>query len=104
MLRPLKQVWTKLLVSAGEAVGDRFHLVFRGFHAFAGVALVALFVWVCRVRTWTDVAALACALAILTGMHTFVGLFRESFPINHFLTSPSASSPRLRWRRRAAGG
>jgi len=85
MLRPLKQVWTKLLVSTGDALGSRFHLVFRGFHALAGVLLVALFVWVCRIRTWTDVAALACALAILTGMHTFVGLFRESFPINHFL-------------------
>jgi hypothetical protein len=85
MLRPLKQVWTKLLVSTGDAFGSRFHLVFRGFHALAGVVLVALFVWVCRVQTWTDVAALAGALAILTGMHTFVGLFRESFPINHFL-------------------
>jgi hypothetical protein len=85
MLRPLKQVWTKLLVSTGEATGNRFHLVFRGFHALAGTLLVVLVVWVCPVRTWTDVAALACALAILTGMHTFVGLFRESFPINHFL-------------------
>lgn len=85
MLRPLKQVQAKLLVDAGEALGDRFHLAFRGYHALAGVVLIALFVWVCRARTWTDVAALACALAVLTGMHTFVGLFRESFPVNHFL-------------------
>ena len=85
MLRPLKEVRTRLLVQAGEALGGRYHLVFRGYHALAGALLVALFVWVCPARSWTDVAALAAALAILTGMHTFVGLFRESFPVNHYL-------------------
>jgi hypothetical protein len=85
MLRPLKEVRTRLLVQAGEALGGRYHLVFRGYHALAGVMLIALFVWVCRARTWTDVAALAFALAVLTGMHTFVGLFREAFPVNHYL-------------------
>jgi hypothetical protein len=85
MLRPLKEVRARLLVQAGEALGGRYHLVFRGYHALAGAFLVALFVWVCRARSWTDVAALAAALAVLTGMHTFVGLFRESFPVNHYL-------------------
>jgi len=85
MLRPLKEVRTRLLVQAGEALGGRYHLVFRGYHALAGVILIALFVWVCRARSWTDVTALAVGLAVLTGMHTFVGLFRESFPVNHYL-------------------
>jgi hypothetical protein len=85
MLRPLKDVRTKLLVQAGETLGGRYHLVFRGYHVLAGAILIGLFVWVCRARTWTDVAALACALVVLTGMHTFVGLFREAFPVNHFL-------------------
>ena len=85
MLRPLKEVRARLLVEAGEALGGRYHLVFRGYHALAGAILIALFVWVCRARSWTDVAALAAALAVLTGMHTFVGLFRESFPVNHYL-------------------
>jgi hypothetical protein len=85
MLRPLKEVRARFLVQAGEALGGRFHLVFRGYHAIAGAMLIGLFVWVCRTRTWTDVAALALALAVLTGMHTFVGLFRESFPVNHYL-------------------
>ena len=85
MLRPLKEVRARLLVQAGEALGGRYHLVFRGYHALAGALLIALFVWVCRARSWTDVAALAAALAVLTGMHTFVGLFRESFPVNHYL-------------------
>jgi hypothetical protein len=35
--------------------------------------------------SWNDVTALAFGLAVLTGMHTFVGLFREAFPVNHFL-------------------
>ena len=60
MLRPLKEVRTKLLVQAGETLGGRYHLVFRGYHVLAGAILVGLFVWVCRARTWTDVAALAC--------------------------------------------
>ena len=85
MLRPLKEVRTKLLVAAGEAIGGRYHLVFRGYHALAGAILIGLFVWVCRARTWADVAALAVGLVVLTGMHTFVGLFREAFPVNHFL-------------------
>jgi hypothetical protein len=85
MLRPLKEVRTRLLVQTGEALGGRYHLVFRGYHALAGAILIALFVWVCRARSWTDVVALAAALAVLTGMHTFVGLFRESFPVNHYL-------------------
>jgi hypothetical protein len=85
MLRPLKQVRTRLLVQAGEALGGRYHLVFRGYHVIAGAILVALFVWVCRARTWSDIAALAAGLAVLTGMHTFVGLFREAFPVNHYL-------------------
>jgi hypothetical protein len=85
MLRPLKDVRVMLLVRAGEALGGRYHLVFRGYHALAGAILIGLFVWVCRARTWTDVAALGFALAVLTGLHTFVGLFREAFPVNHYL-------------------
>jgi hypothetical protein len=85
MFRPLKEARTKLLVQTGYALGGRYHLVFRGYHVAAGVLLVALFVWVCRARTWTEVAALAFGLAVLTGLHTFVGLFREAFPVNHFL-------------------
>ena len=85
MLRPLRDAGTKLLVQAGESLGGRYYFVFRGYHALAGGILIGLFLWVCRARTWTDVGALAVALAVLTGLHTFVGLFRESFPFNQFL-------------------
>src|SRR5512134_42950 len=50
MLRPLKEVRTKLLVEAADAIGGRYHLVFRGYHALAGAVLIGLFVWVCRAR------------------------------------------------------
>jgi hypothetical protein len=85
MLRPLREAPTKLLVQAGETLGGRYHLVFRGYHALAAVILIALFVWVCQVRSWVEVAALAFGLVVLTGLHTTVGLFREAFPTNHFL-------------------
>ena len=86
MLRPLREVRTKLLVEVGDALGGRYHIAFRGYHALAGVVLVLLFVGMAAPRTWTDVTALAFALAVLTGMHTFSGMFREAYPVNHFLT------------------
>lgn len=86
MLRPLREMRTKALVDVGDALGGRYHLAFRGYHALAGVVLVLLFVGVAAPRTWTDVTALAFGLAVLTGMHTFSGMFREAYPTNHFLT------------------
>jgi hypothetical protein len=86
MLRPLREVRTKILVEAGDALGGRYHAAFRGYHALAGMVLVLLFVGIAAPRTWTDVTALAFALAVLTGMHTFSGMFREAYPTNHFLT------------------
>jgi hypothetical protein len=86
MLRPLREVRTKLLVDAADALGGRYHLAFRGYHALAAVVLVLLFVAVAGPRTWGDVTALAFALAVLTGMHTFSSMFREAYPVNHFLT------------------
>jgi hypothetical protein len=86
MLRPLREVRTKLLVEIGDALGGRYDVAFRGYHALSGVVLVLLFVGVAGARTWTDVTALAFALAVLTGMRTFSGMFREAYPTNHFLT------------------
>jgi hypothetical protein len=86
MLRPLREVRAKLLVAAGDALGGRYHLAFRGYHAFAAIVFVLLFVGISGPRTWVDVTALAFALAVLTGMHTFSGMFREAYPTNHFLT------------------
>jgi hypothetical protein len=85
MLRPMRQTVTKVLLEAAHALGDRYNLVFRGFHAVTAAVLIGLFTLVARPRGWTDVAALACALLVLTGLHTFTGMVREAYPINHFL-------------------
>ena len=103
MLRPLREVRTKLLVDAGDALGGRYHLAFRGYHAVAGVVLVLLFVAVAGPRTWPEVTALAFALAVLTGMHTFSGMFREAYPVNHFLTV-STYALAVFWLARSRGG
>jgi len=40
---------------------------------------------VARPRSWLDFAALAFALTVLTGLHTFAGMMREAYPVNHYL-------------------
>jgi hypothetical protein len=84
-LRPLKQVRTKVLLDVGGALGGRYHVAFRGYHALITALLIGVFVFLARVRSWRDLAALAFALTVLTGMHTFSGLLREAYPVNHFL-------------------
>jgi hypothetical protein len=85
MLRPMRQTVTKALLEVAHARGDQYNLVFRGFHALTAAVLIGLFTLVARPRSWTDVAALAFALLVLTGLHTFTGMVREAYPINHFL-------------------
>lgn len=85
MLRPMRQTVTKMLLEAAHAIGDRYNLVFRGFHAIFAAIAIALFTLVARPRSWVDVAALLFAMTVLTGLHTFTGMVREAYPINHFL-------------------
>jgi hypothetical protein len=85
MLRPMRQVGTKLLLDVAHAIGDRYNVVFRGFHAAAAALLIVLFTFVARPRDWTSVASLCLAMLVLTGLHTFGGMVREAYPINHFL-------------------
>ena len=85
MLRPMRQTVTKLLLEAAHGIGDRYNLVFRGFHAATAALLILLFTYVARPRDWTAVAALCFAMLVLTGLHTFGGMMREAYPINHFL-------------------
>ena len=85
MLRPMRQVGTKLLLEVAHAAGDRYNLAFRGFHAATAALLIVLFTFVARPRDWTGVAALAFAMLVLTGLHTFGVMMREAYPINHFL-------------------
>src|SRR4029434_11078385 len=85
MLRPMRQVGTRLLLDIAHATGDRYNVVFRGFHAAAAALLIVLFTYVARPRDWSGAAALCFALLVLTGLHTFSGMMREAYPINHFL-------------------
>lgn len=85
MLRPTRQVQTKLLLDLAHATGDRYNTVFRGYHALGAAALILLFGALAGPRTWIEVAALAFALTVLTGLHTFAGMMREAYPVNHFL-------------------
>jgi hypothetical protein len=82
-LRPLRIAQIKALFDLSG--GEHYWLVFRGFHAALLLAAALLFVRALDVRTWIDFAAALFALTVLTGLHTFRGLVREAFPINHFL-------------------
>jgi hypothetical protein len=85
MLRPLRQAHAKMLLVAADRLSGRYHLVFRGTHAVLAIGLLALFVGAARPRSATDLVAVAFALAVLIGLHTFLGLVREAYPVNHFL-------------------
>ena len=80
--RPLRIAQIKVLFDLADG---HYWLVYRGFHALLLVACLVLFVRALRVRTATDLAAAAFALAVLTGLNTFRTLIQEAFPINHFL-------------------
>ena len=80
-MRYLQSRWLTLL---SEWTGASPHVVFRGMHASLAAAIVLLFAWVARPQRWLDVAALAFALTVLIGLHTFASLLQEAFPVNHY--------------------
>ncbi len=81
-LRPLRIAQIQWLF---EAANGRYFLAYKAFHVALVLACLALFVMAARVRTAGDVWAFACALTVLTGLHTFLGTVWEAYPINHFL-------------------
>jgi hypothetical protein len=81
-LRPLRIAQIKILFDLADG---HYWLVYRGFHALLLTVALLLFVSALQVRTWADGAAAIFGLTVLTGLHTFRGLVREAFPINHFL-------------------
>ena len=85
MLRPTRQFQTKVLLDAADGLGGAYHVMFRGYHAVTAALLILVFAWRVGARRWVDVAALAFGLSVLVGMHTFSGMVREAYPVNHFL-------------------
>lgn len=82
-IRPLRLAQVKALFDL--AAGRHYWLAYRGWHAVLLAAALLLFVRALDVRTWPQSAAAVFALTVLTGLHTFRGLVREAYPINHFL-------------------
>jgi hypothetical protein len=82
-LRPFRIAQIKALFDLAN--GSHYWLVYRGFHALLIVLALMLFTRALKVSTAIDLAAAACALMVLVGLHTFRGGVKEAFPINHFL-------------------
>ena len=82
--RPMRYVQTRWLLQAAAASGFTYNGVFRAVHAALMVMLVLLFLLAIRVRTWIDFTAFSVAFLVLLGIHTFVAMLQEAFPVNHF--------------------
>ncbi len=82
--RPMRYAQTRWLLNAAAATGTTYNSAFRGAHVALLVLLVLLFLLAIRVRTWTALAAFTVVFPALIGIHTFVAMLQEAFPINHF--------------------
>lgn len=82
-LRP--GLWAELKL-VHDASGGQYTPWFRSVQAGQAVLLVVLFLALIRPRTRLDALLVPLGLAVLVGMHTFLGTVREAFPINTFLT------------------
>jgi hypothetical protein len=82
--RPLRYLQARWLLQLINATGLTYHVVFRGLHVALLLLLVLLFVAAVRVRDWTDLVAFTIAFLVLIGVHTFLSMLLEAFPVNHF--------------------
>ena len=82
--RPLRYLQARALLAFTHTTGFTYHAVFRGLHVVLLLMLVALFVAAIRVRDWPDLVAFTVAFPVLLGIHTFLSMLLEAFPVNHF--------------------
>ena len=82
-LRPF--LWAGLKAVYDLSGGD-YTVWYRGTHVVQVMALVLLYLTIVRPRTWRDASLVPLGLAVLVGLHTFVGTVREAFPINTHMT------------------
>ena len=82
--RPLRYLQARALLGFTQATGLTYHAVFRGVHVVLLLMLVALFVAALRVRNVSDLVAFTVAFPVLIGIHTFLSMLLEAFPVNHF--------------------
>ena len=81
-LRPLYRVQIKLLL---EGSRGHYAVAYKSFHVLLVALLFFFFTRAARVRTKDDAAAFAFAVVVLTGMHSFLGMVWEGYPVNHYL-------------------
>jgi hypothetical protein len=82
-LRPLRLAQIKLAL---DTAGGHYFLMYKSIHIVQVVLLAMLFVRLLRVGVFREILPACLAIAVLIGLHTFDGMVREAFPINHFLT------------------
>ena len=82
--RPLRYLQARALLGFTQATGFTYHAVFRGLHVVLLLMLIALFVVAVRVRDGSDLVAFTVAFPVLVGIHTFLSMLYEAFPVNHF--------------------
>ena len=80
--RPLRFAEDKVLM---EAFGTHYFAAFKTFHVALLISAFALFLGALPVATGAECAAALFALTVFAGLHTFIGLVKEGYPINHFL-------------------
>ena len=82
--RPSRYLQARALLGLTQATGLTYHAVFRGVHVILLLTLIALFVAAVRVRKWPELVAFTVAFPVLIGIHTFLSMLLEAFPVNHF--------------------
>jgi hypothetical protein len=82
--RPLRYLQARALLAITQASRLTYHAVFRGLHVLLLLMLIALFVAAVRVRNAPDLVAFTVAFPVLVGLHTFLSMLLEAFPVNHF--------------------
>lgn len=82
--RPSRYLQARWLLELAEHTTPSYNAVFRGVHVALLAMLIALFLLAVRVRDWTDLVAFTVAFPVLIGIHTFVAMLLEAFPVNHY--------------------
>jgi hypothetical protein len=82
--RPLRYLQARWLLQVAGATALSYHAVFRGVHVALLLILIVLFAVALRVRDWLDLVAFSVAFPVLIGIHTFLSMLLEAFPVNHF--------------------
>jgi hypothetical protein len=80
--RPLYWLQVKLLLDGSRG---HYFVAYKTFHILLVAALFALFACAARVRSRDDAFAFIFSLVVLTGIHTFLGMVWEGYPVNHYL-------------------